>query len=249
VDRNPLANSEAAQCGGLLETRTVRVFGQELTLEDAIEFHAFAPLEANMRVANGIRLGWPLLLPVDAVNWVQTLKVLTDVRYLAVGLGRSSAGTVRVFRQKFTLEDAIGSHACSLEANTCVTNGIPLGSSLLLPVCIVNCVQTLKATYIAKLKVHADAKQAYVTVSPSSAAAAWGAKVVVKAMIGNTTVAKTTGDPFAIITLPIPSPRLWSPETPFLYNLTVTLASSSTTMHAARFSDGNFVPPPPPPQC
>jgi hypothetical protein len=51
---------------------------------------------------------------------------------------------VRVFRQKFTLEDAIGSHACSLEANTRVTNGIPLGSSLLLPVCTVNCVQTLK---------------------------------------------------------------------------------------------------------
>jgi thioredoxin reductase (NADPH) len=38
--------------------------------------------------------------------------------------------TVRVFRQKFTLEDAIGSHACSLEANMRVTNGIPLGSSL-----------------------------------------------------------------------------------------------------------------------
>jgi len=53
-------------------------------------------------------------------------------------------GTVRVFRQKFTLEDAIGSHACSLEANTRVINGIPLGSSLLLPVCTVNCAQTLK---------------------------------------------------------------------------------------------------------
>jgi hypothetical protein len=38
-------------------------------------------------------------------------------------------GTVRVFRQKFTLDDAIGSHACSLEANIRVTNGIPLGSS------------------------------------------------------------------------------------------------------------------------
>jgi hypothetical protein len=48
------------------------------------------------------------------------------------------------FRQKFTLEDAIGSHACSLEANTRVTNGIPLGSSLLLPVCTVHCVQTPK---------------------------------------------------------------------------------------------------------
>ena len=54
------------------------------------------------------------------------------------------SGTVRVFRHKFTLEDAIGSHACSLEANTRVTNGIPLGSSLLLPVCTVNCAQTLK---------------------------------------------------------------------------------------------------------
>jgi hypothetical protein len=34
------------------------------------------------------------------------------------------------FPEKFTLEDAIGSHACSLEANMRVTNGIPLGSSL-----------------------------------------------------------------------------------------------------------------------
>ena len=58
------------------------------------------------------------------------------------------AGTVRVFRQKFTLEDAIGSHACSLEANMRVTNDIPLGCSLLLPVCTVNCVQTLKASGI-----------------------------------------------------------------------------------------------------
>jgi hypothetical protein len=56
------------------------------------------------------------------------------------------ACTVRVFRQKFTLEDAIGSHACSLEANTRVTNGIPLGCSLLVPVDTVNGVQTLKAS-------------------------------------------------------------------------------------------------------
>ena len=51
---------------------------------------------------------------------------------------------MRVFRQKFTLEDVIGSHACSLEVNIRVTNGIPLGSPLLLPVGTVNCVQTLK---------------------------------------------------------------------------------------------------------
>jgi hypothetical protein len=53
--------------------------------------------------------------------------------------------TVCVFRQGFALEDAIGSHACSLEANVRVTNGIPLGSLLLLPVGTVYCAQTLKA--------------------------------------------------------------------------------------------------------
>jgi hypothetical protein len=39
----------------------------------------------------------------------------------------SEIGTVRVSRQKFTIEDAIGSHVCSLEASWRVTNGIPLG--------------------------------------------------------------------------------------------------------------------------
>jgi len=35
-------------------------------------------------------------------------------------------GTVRVFGQTVTLEDAIGSHACSLEASMRVIDGIPL---------------------------------------------------------------------------------------------------------------------------
>jgi hypothetical protein len=34
-------------------------------------------------------------------------------------------GLVRVFRQKFTLEDAIGSHACLREASMRVSNGTP----------------------------------------------------------------------------------------------------------------------------
>jgi hypothetical protein len=54
---------------------TVRVFRLKSTLEDAIGFHAFAPLQANMRVTNGILLGCSLLLPFDTVNPVQTLKV------------------------------------------------------------------------------------------------------------------------------------------------------------------------------
>jgi hypothetical protein len=51
---------------------------------------------------------------------------------------------VRAFRQKFTNEDAIGSQACSIGANMRVTNVIPLGRPLFLPVYTVNCVRTLK---------------------------------------------------------------------------------------------------------
>jgi hypothetical protein len=54
----------------------------------------------------------------------------------------------RVFRQKFTVEDAIGSHACSFEASMRATNDIPLGCPLPLKVGTVNSVQSLKATDI-----------------------------------------------------------------------------------------------------
>jgi hypothetical protein len=50
------------------------------------------------------------------------------------------------FLDRFTPEDAIGSHACSLEASRRVTNDIPLRCPHFLPVHPVNCVQTLKAT-------------------------------------------------------------------------------------------------------
>jgi hypothetical protein len=52
-------------------------------------------------------------------------------------------GAVHVFGQKFTLGDAIGFHAFApLEASRRVTNGIPLGWPLFLPVHTVNSVQT-----------------------------------------------------------------------------------------------------------
>jgi hypothetical protein len=47
-------------------------------------------------------------------------RVGTVLHFIGVGLPSSWVGTVRVFRLKFTLEDAIGSHACLLEALACV---------------------------------------------------------------------------------------------------------------------------------
>ena len=51
-------------------------FRQEFMLEGAIGSHACSlhnSLEANMRVTNGIPLGWPPLLQVGTANCFQTL--------------------------------------------------------------------------------------------------------------------------------------------------------------------------------
>jgi hypothetical protein len=71
---------------------------------------------------------------------------------LAVGVMKMSSaellsvnkGTVLVFRQEFTLEDAISIHTCLLASSRRVTHSIPLRWPLLVPVHTVNCVPTRK---------------------------------------------------------------------------------------------------------
>jgi hypothetical protein len=53
---------------------TVRVFRQGFTLEDAIEVHAFAPLEANRRVTNDIPLSGVYFLTGSLCNLRHTVK-------------------------------------------------------------------------------------------------------------------------------------------------------------------------------
>ena len=110
------------------------------------------------------RIGCSLVLPVGTVNCVQTLKVRTlcrvaaDVHHVAHADRHMEPSSVRVFRQECTLDrnlhsrSAIEFHAFApLEASKRVTNAIPLGCPLLLPVHAVNCVQTLKANKLRGL--------------------------------------------------------------------------------------------------
>jgi len=91
-------------------------------LEDAIEFHAFAPLEANMHACDQCHSSRVVtLLPVDAVNSVQTLKAWTRARCTCLACrkgGCSPPGSQRssvicllvhlhVFEPNFSLEAAI----------------------------------------------------------------------------------------------------------------------------------------------
>jgi hypothetical protein len=55
----------------------------------------------------------------EGVNNTMSYNYISDGPHNCI-LGGGNEGTVRVFEQDFALEDDIGSHACSLEARTCV---------------------------------------------------------------------------------------------------------------------------------
>jgi hypothetical protein len=66
-----------------------------------------------------------------------------------------------------------------------------------------------------------DASTVHVTVNASDPAAA--AIAHIRVMDGTTEVGTIDGPPGKELILPVPSPKLWSPEHPFLYDLDITL--------------------------
>ena len=73
------------------------------------------------------------------------MKLRTDQQWQNYGR------TVLGFESNFALEDAVGSHACSLEASMRVTKDIPLGCPLPLTFVTVHHVATLKALFCCRL--------------------------------------------------------------------------------------------------
>ena len=88
--------------------------------------------------------------------------------------------------------------------------------------------------YISELSIETNLTAITVATSIASAAAAassagFSIKVTVESAPGTTVAVGTadaSGDGTAVAALSIPAPQLWSPESPFLYNLTVTLLNA-----------------------
>ena len=88
--------------------------------------------------------------------------------------------------------------------------------------------------YISDLSIETNLTAITVTTTIGSAAATassagFSVKVTVESAPSNTVataLADASGDGTAVVALDIQDAQLWSPESPFLYNLTVTLLSS-----------------------
>ena len=80
-----------------------------------------------------------------------------------------------------------------------------------------------------KITPDVDAGNVKVTVSPQGTAPA-DAEVTVTVMDGGSTVASKTGKPGEAITVPVANAKLWSPDSPHLYDLQVAVKSGGKTL-------------------
>ena len=85
-------------------------------------------------------------------------------------------------------------------------------------------------TSVADLKLVPDIDNSRLNVTVTLAGPTAGMTVTAVAKDGATVVGTVTGAPNAVLQLSVPTPKLWSPSSPFLYNLEVTVSNGATQL-------------------
>ncbi|WP_246474815.1 glycoside hydrolase family 2 protein [Pedobacter roseus] len=88
-------------------------------------------------------------------------------------------------------------------------------------------IEAVNKSHIDHIKITPDIDQQSLAVTPVLTGAASGDQVKVSAWDGTTKVAEQTGDGSGAINLKIANPKLWSPKSPFLYDLKVELLAKN----------------------
>jgi len=91
--------------------------------------------------------------------------------------------------------------------------------------------ETVPATYIQSLKIVPDVDRKLVSVTVNASA---GAQVELAAIDGGTVVATKAGETGQTIELAVDAPRLWSPDSPNLYDLDVRLVGDGETIDTVK---------------
>ena len=89
--------------------------------------------------------------------------------------------------------------------------------------------EPVSPTSISDLKIVPDIDKKRVNISVDTTSPAPDSKVVVTILASGTVVKTVSGKPGTVLSVPILNPKLWSPDQPFLYDLTVKLVSGKTT--------------------
>ena len=88
--------------------------------------------------------------------------------------------------------------------------------------------EPVPTAHVTALDIRPDVDSSRVSVRVDAAGAPAGARVEVEALADGRSVARAVGTAGAPIALPIPSPHLWAPGDPFLYDLRVRLQGADS---------------------
>lgn len=88
--------------------------------------------------------------------------------------------------------------------------------------------EPIPTTAISEIKLVPDVDNSYLKFKAVTKGSASNLTVTVEVKDGETTVSNYSGNANTDLVIPIPNAKLWSPDSPFLYDLKITLKSGST---------------------
>ena len=92
--------------------------------------------------------------------------------------------------------------------------------------------EPVPTTSIQDIRITPDVDHAMVKLTVNTAGVAAGFSVVVKVKDGQKLITTVSGKPNTVISVPVPDAKLWSPDSPFLYDLDISLAKGKATADA-----------------
>ncbi|WP_298741015.1 sugar-binding domain-containing protein [uncultured Chitinophaga sp.] len=91
-------------------------------------------------------------------------------------------------------------------------------------------VEKVPSMYIADLKTTPDIDKGILNVTVYTVGGGPNSQIKVTAKIEGKVISQVTSNPGTVIALPVKNARLWSPDDPFLYDLSIELVEENTTL-------------------
>jgi autotransporter-associated beta strand protein len=226
----PAVTNGAVPTGLNLANVILVPFPMESALSGVMQYYPFSSYRRQFTVPSGWS-GQRILLHFDAVNWQS--QVYVNGQSVGTHTGGYdpftcdvtpylNGGTNELIVQVYSPEDSAGEPRGK---QTLYPQGILFTSSsgIWQPVWL----EPVPATNIASIHLTPDIDNKRLLVNVGINGSASGLEINGSAYAGTTLVASTTVLPGNNMFLNIPSPTLWSPTNPYLYNLQITLTSNS----------------------